>query len=200
MSEEDFYEKLKCDVSRETFFMIKRYEELISSWNTKINLVSRRLKIEDIRRDHIAQSIELAKILPKDHIFLDVGSGAGFPGMILSILGFNICLCEINAKRASFLKFANAELGCSAIIENCCVSKLAGYKFDYILSRSVTNIETLIKLTKNVAKIDTTYVVYVPNGINLDHFKNNYFTYVLTIGNDYVNNHNIAMLKSINAD
>ncbi len=199
MLKKDIYERICKNVSRETFDKIVCYEKLLHKWNDKINLVSRKMGPEEILRNHIAQSIELSKLIQDDKNILDVGSGAGFPGMILAILGFTVCLSEINAKKAAFLTFVKSELGIDVAIKNCCVSKLQDNNFDCIISRSVTNVSNLLELTKHAATKDAVYMVYVPQNADFSEIKNNYAIYMLTIGNDCVNNRSIAMLKSINA-
>ncbi|MDZ5762322.1 Ribosomal RNA small subunit methyltransferase G [Candidatus Cyrtobacter comes] len=199
MLKKDIYERICKNVSRETFEKILCYEKLLNKWNGKINLISRKMSEEEILKNHIAQSIELSKLIPGNMNILDVGSGAGFPGMILAILGFTVCLSEINIKKASFLNFVKSELEVNVTVENCCVSKLRGKNFNCIVSRSVTNVKNLLELTKEAAANDVTYMVYAPKDTNFREIKNNYAIYMLTIGNDYVNNRSIAMLKSINA-
>jgi 16S rRNA (guanine527-N7)-methyltransferase len=91
-------------VSHETFARLKIYHDLLLKWQAKINLISDDT-VPTIWSRHFLDSIQLAKFIPGDEReILDVGSGAGFPGMVLSICGIkNISLIESDAKKISFL-------------------------------------------------------------------------------------------------
>jgi 16S rRNA (guanine527-N7)-methyltransferase len=60
---------------------------------------------------HIEDSLQICDMINKDRAIIDVGSGAGFPGVLLSISGFNnLTLCEKNIKKATFLRLVKTEL------------------------------------------------------------------------------------------
>ena len=73
------------NVSRETKEKIEAYKTLVLEWNCKFNLISKS-SVEHIWERHILDSVQLYKyIRPTDKILLDLGSGAGFPGMVLAL-------------------------------------------------------------------------------------------------------------------
>ena len=97
---------------------LKKVEEYIDQlliYNQRFNLVSRRSSRDDIYR-YFLDSFGLTEFLSRDktETIVDIGSGAGFPGLPLAILGYNCNLVEINGKKAGFLNEIVKILGLSA--------------------------------------------------------------------------------------
>ena len=92
--------------SKEKF---ERYSELLREWSTKMNLVAPST-LADIEMRHFADSAQLADVLPKDVDIIDFGSGAGFPGVVLAIMGWNVTCIESIGKKALFLNTLKSEL------------------------------------------------------------------------------------------
>ncbi|MBO5705228.1 MAG: 16S rRNA (guanine(527)-N(7))-methyltransferase RsmG [Alphaproteobacteria bacterium] len=88
----------------------EQYETLLRDWSTRMNLVAPST-LNDIQNRHIADSAQLADILPKDVKIADMGSGAGFPAVVLAILGWNVTCIESIGKKVSFLRTVKEELG-----------------------------------------------------------------------------------------
>lgn len=86
-----------------------KYEKLLKEWSTKMNLVAPST-LTDIQTRHIQDSAQLAKFLPKDVNIIDLGSGAGFPGVVLAILGWNVTCIESIGKKTNFLSALKTEL------------------------------------------------------------------------------------------
>ena len=78
------------------------YEKLLKIWSTKMNLVAPST-LTDIQKRHIQDSAQLAKYIPKDVKIIDLGSGAGFPGVVLAILGWDVICIESVGKKTKFL-------------------------------------------------------------------------------------------------
>ena len=77
---------LELDVSRETLDALKYFEDLVVLWNPAINLISNR-SVSDLWSRHIVDSAQLFLFtLPDEGLWLDVGSGGGFPGIVVSIV------------------------------------------------------------------------------------------------------------------
>jgi 16S rRNA (guanine527-N7)-methyltransferase len=87
-----------------------RYAEILREWSGRMNLVAPST-LNDIETRHFADSAQLAEILPKDVHIIDMGSGAGFPGVVLAILGWNVTCIESIGKKVSFLETIKQELG-----------------------------------------------------------------------------------------
>lgn len=112
------------DVSRETLASFDRFAELIKRWNPVINLVSK-ASLADLVRRHFVDSLQLATIAPEgvDH-WADLGSGGGFPGLIVAIYARQIgwprrmTLVESDARKAVFLREAARDLSLSITVLN----------------------------------------------------------------------------------
>jgi len=86
-----------------------KYEKLLKQWSTKMNLVAPST-LSDIENRHFKDSAQLADFIPKDVNIIDLGSGAGFPGVVLAILGWNVTCIESIQKKAGFLSVLKQEL------------------------------------------------------------------------------------------
>ena len=95
------------NVSRETIERLERYAALLIKWNKTVNLVGRST-IADLWRRHMLDSAQLFPYLPKSAgRLVDFGSGAGFPGLVLAIMGApDVHLVEANARKCAFLREA----------------------------------------------------------------------------------------------
>lgn len=90
--------------------LIQQYIEHLVQWNKYINLVQNGT-LKDVYERHIADCMQINKFLTKEDYIIDVGSGAGLPGVILSISGHgNIILCEKNYKKCIFLHDLKSKL------------------------------------------------------------------------------------------
>jgi 16S rRNA (guanine527-N7)-methyltransferase len=92
------------NVSREIIEALKQYQQLIIKWNDVINIVSRN-SMENLWGRHVIDSLQLLKFIPnKDLHLIDVGSGGGFPGIVLSIAGIKkVTLIESDVRKSVFL-------------------------------------------------------------------------------------------------
>lgn len=148
MIKRDFYLLRKnISVSRETVEKLNIYCNLLFCWQNKMNLVSKNsLKEAEIR--HFADSAQLYKFCQntKGNIF-DFGSGAGFPGAVLSILGVkNISLVESNSKKCNFLEKVKKETKSNYKVINSRIEKLKYVNTSLIMSRALTSTKNLINL------------------------------------------------------
>ncbi|RWO76915.1 16S rRNA (guanine(527)-N(7))-methyltransferase RsmG [Mesorhizobium sp.] len=95
-------------VSRETFDRLVAFEQMFQKWNRSINLVAQSTS-GDVWQRHILDSAQLGRIEPVAKRWVDLGSGGGFPGLVMAFLlaerdGASIDLVESNRKKASFLQ------------------------------------------------------------------------------------------------
>jgi 16S rRNA (guanine527-N7)-methyltransferase len=105
-------------VSRETFERLVAFEQLFLKWNRSINLAAPST-LDDVWGRHILDSAQLARIAPAAKRWVDLGSGGGFPGLVLAFLlverdGASIDLVESNRKKASFLQAVIGQFGLPA--------------------------------------------------------------------------------------
>src|SRR5712671_7700656 len=97
-------------VSRETAARLDRYVELLLEWQAKTNLVAPST-LPTLWTRHIADSLQLLALAPAAKVWVDLGSGGGFPGVVLACAladtpGATVHLVERNAKKAAFLREA----------------------------------------------------------------------------------------------
>jgi 16S rRNA (guanine527-N7)-methyltransferase len=97
-------------VSRETETRLDRYVDLLVEWQAKTNLIAPST-LPHLWTRHISDSLQLLTLVPSAKIWVDLGSGGGFPGVVLACAlaetsGANIHLVERNAKKAAFLREA----------------------------------------------------------------------------------------------
>src|SRR5439155_10609992 len=94
-------------VSRETLSRLEAYAALLTQWSARINLVGRDT-IPDLWRRHILDSAQLWPLIPEVvRNLIDLGSGAGFPGLVLAILGVpGVELVEADSRKCAFLREA----------------------------------------------------------------------------------------------
>lgn len=86
-----------------------KYEALLRDWSQRMNLVAPST-LNDIQTRHIADSLQLADYIPVGSNVADMGSGAGFPAVVLAIMGFNVIAIESIGKKTNFLNAVKQEL------------------------------------------------------------------------------------------
>ena len=140
----------KIEVPDDFFYNIQKYKEHLFKWNKIHNLTG--AKNEQMVDDFIFDALYPVSFLPKVKNILDIGTGAGFPGMILA-LGLpntQVTLVEPLAKRASFLQFIKADLGLKNVtVVKKRVEEMPGKIFELITSRAVTDTKMLLELSEN---------------------------------------------------
>ncbi|MDA0701992.1 MAG: 16S rRNA (guanine(527)-N(7))-methyltransferase RsmG [Proteobacteria bacterium] len=146
MTSQDFQQL--TNVSHETLQRLEAYLDLLAEWNKAVGLVSRS-SLQDPWRRHILDCAQLFQHLASDadRPIVDIGSGAGLPGLILSILGCpEIHLIEANGRKAVFLQEAARRLDAKPIIHAVRVEDLAPFPAAVVTARAVASIESLIEM------------------------------------------------------
>jgi len=149
---------------------LEEYVALVKEWNTKIHLVSKGDQ-NFIEERHILPSflfyVELQKLTPKSKpAIVDLGSGAGFPGVVLAIMltEARIVLVESSRKKALFLKKVCQELALNCEIENARFEEWVERKtglIDVVVARAVASLETLFVLTKPLLQKEKTILLTI---------------------------------------
>ena len=132
------------------FYNIQKYKEHLFKWNKIHNLTG--AKDEQTIDNFIYDAVFPVSFLPKVNSLMDIGTGAGFPGMILAIAlpDTEVTLVEPLTKRASFLQFIKADLGLKNVkVVKKRVEEMESKIFDIITSRAVTDTKMLLKLSEN---------------------------------------------------
>jgi 16S rRNA (guanine527-N7)-methyltransferase len=135
------------DVSRETLDRLDAYVELLRLWNQRINLVGRDT-MGDVWRRHILDSAQLFRHIPRQaRTLVDLGSGAGLPGLILSILGVpEVHLVESDLRKAAFLREAVRITGAAATLHALRSDKVARLKPDVVTARALASLPDLLDI------------------------------------------------------
>lgn len=139
-------------VSRETYEKLLVFERMFLKWNASINLVAPST-LDEFWDRHIIDSAQLASLIEDRQVCVDLGSGGGFPGLVLAILfsdqnakSFNFI--ESNKKKASFLTLVTAELGLNATVFAQRIESV--YReiptADAITSRALADLDLLLTL------------------------------------------------------
>ena len=142
--------KDKLDLPENFFYNIQKYKELLFKWNKIHNLTG--AKDEKTIDEFIYDAVFPVSFLPKSKNLLDIGTGAGFPGMILAIAlpDTEVTLVEPLKKRASFLQFVKADLGLENVrVVKKRVEEMDSEIFELVTSRAVTDTAMLLELSKN---------------------------------------------------
>jgi 16S rRNA (guanine527-N7)-methyltransferase len=146
----------------ESFFgNIQKYKTHLFKWNKIHNLTG--VKNEAMLDDFIFDALYPVSFLPKVATLLDIGTGAGFPGMILAFAlpQTQVTLVEPLAKRASFLQFIKADLGLQNVtVVKKRVEEMPPQTFNLITSRAVTDTKMLLELSKNLCNEKTKFLFY----------------------------------------
>jgi 16S rRNA (guanine527-N7)-methyltransferase len=149
-----------ADVSRETRARLERYVHLLLEENRRQNLISRST-VDEIWDRHIADSAQLVRFAPRpDSSWLDIGSGAGFPGLVIAILTQGpVTLVEPRKLRADFLQRAAAEIGLAHRVSVVAarVERITG-TFDVITARAVASLDTLLRISQHLSTDKTLWL------------------------------------------
>lgn len=135
--------------------------KLLQQWG-KVHNLSGRLSRSDIE-ENILDSLYPLGFINKYRSFADIGTGAGYPGLILAIAQRDIKahLIEPRIKRVSFLNFVKASLKLENLtIYSSRVEEVKNLEVELITSRAVTNTSLLLDITKNIKKENSSYLFY----------------------------------------
>ena len=137
--------EIKNIVSREAYKRLIEFEQLLLKWNKKINLISVKT-CDSIMSRHVLDSLQLVQYLDKNYKIVDFGSGAGFPGVILSIAGIkDVTLIESDSRKVAFLLQA-AKLSDNKItIINDRIETLNNLDCDLFTSRAFSELNSILE-------------------------------------------------------
>lgn len=156
------------NVSRETSERLDTFVALVNKWNPAINLVSRR-SLPNLWERHILDSVQVFAAAPKtfDH-WVDIGSGGGFPGVIIAILATErapnarITLIESDSRKATFLRTALRETGCVGTVINQRIEQADPQRADIVSARALADLSDLLGYAQR--HLDPTGLAIFPKG------------------------------------
>jgi 16S rRNA (guanine527-N7)-methyltransferase len=133
------------NVSRETLQRLLIYVDLLRNWTARINLVAPS-SLEDIWRRHILDCGQLQKLVPPStQTLVDIGSGAGLPGLVLAILGVKgVTLIESDQRKCAFLREAARRTETTVAIQARRVEEIPPFPADVITARAVASLPNLL--------------------------------------------------------
>lgn len=140
-----------CDVSRETLDRLRIHQRLLEQWNPRINLVSRS-SLADAWDRHFSDSAQLWRLAPADaRLWLDLGAGAGFPGLVIAALaaekapGLHVHLIESDGRKATFLRTVARAAGLDVAISDARIEATPGVGADIVSARALAPLDRLLE-------------------------------------------------------
>jgi 16S rRNA (guanine527-N7)-methyltransferase len=139
----------RLGVSRETLDRLRTYLDLLQRWQKTINLVGPATLADPWRR-HILDSGQLWRLWPRDaRRLVDLGSGAGLPGLILAIMGApETHLIESDRRKASFLREAARACGVSVTVHTARIEEVPPLAADLVTARALAPLADLLRLAE----------------------------------------------------
>ncbi|MEQ9692792.1 16S rRNA (guanine(527)-N(7))-methyltransferase RsmG [Shimia sp. SDUM112013] len=140
----------RLSVSRETSDRLIILSELLQKWNPRINLVSKKT-LDDHWTRHIMDSAQIFDLAPKGlKDWVDIGSGGGFPGLVIAILAaeqekpLNLTLIESDQRKCAFLRTVLRETGVPAAVISERIEKAPKQNADILSARALADLSTLL--------------------------------------------------------
>lgn len=144
-------------VSRETFELLCRHLELLTFWQSRTNLVAPST-LHEVWARHVLDSIQLLVIRPEARLWVDLGSGGGFPGIVAACVMREVDgvvhLVESNAKKASFLRHVSSALGLPCVVHAERIETAIGALPvpHVVTARALADLDSLLQLSKSLLK------------------------------------------------
>ncbi|HET7084081.1 MAG TPA: 16S rRNA (guanine(527)-N(7))-methyltransferase RsmG [Rhizomicrobium sp.] len=136
----------RTGVSRETLARLKAYADVLLDWNARHNLVAKST-LPDLWRRHFWDSAQLIPLIPDAaRTVADLGSGAGFPGLVLAAMrpDLAVTLHEATTKKCAFLQAAADRMGVKVEIANARLEDLFPRPFDVVTARALAPLPQLL--------------------------------------------------------
>jgi 16S rRNA (guanine527-N7)-methyltransferase len=135
----------KTGVSRETLDRLRAYADLLVKWQLRINLVGPDT-VPNLWQRHFLDSAQVFPILPQPiHRLVDMGCGAGFPGLVLAVMGVpDVHLIESDARKCAFLREAARITGTQVTVHNARIEAVAPLGADVVTARALAPLDKLL--------------------------------------------------------
>lgn len=136
--------------NEDTMTALQTYAALVEKWNPKINLVAKST-IGDLWQRHIADSVQLHRHVPRDaKLCVDLGSGGGFPGVLLAILSRQVMpeckqiMVESDQRKSAFLREAIRATGVNAEVKSLRIEAIEALGADVLTARALASLSDLL--------------------------------------------------------
>jgi len=153
-----FFGSLSSEVTEEKRAKLKIYESLLIKWQGKLNLVGQST-LTEIWRRHFYDCLQLLPLAGRWARWVDIGSGAGFPGMVIAIMsqGREVHLVESDKRKASFLAEVSRETGTDVLIhvdriERALPEMASRMRFDIISARALASMPGLLTYAEPILR------------------------------------------------
>lgn len=152
-----------ANVSRETLEKFQIYLQLLKKWQSSHNLVGVATLADPWRRHFLDSAQVLMRFREEGptraaQSWLDLGSGAGFPGLVVALMGAGeVHLAESNSKKCAFLRQVIRSTGANATVHQGRIGDLGLLPVDVITSRALASISEILTLSENFCSGDTEY-------------------------------------------
>ena len=148
------------DDSKSILNKLTEYKNILLKENQNMNLIGKSTII-DLDERHLLDCIQIVKYLPQhEKSLMDVGTGAGLPGIISSIIGFkNLHLVEKSPKKSLFLENCKLRLGLNYVVHNKSITEISNLNVDCITARAFASIEKIISMTKKIINNQTMFIL-----------------------------------------
>lgn len=146
------FAKLGIEANIDVYYALLKYVNLIYRWNKVYNLTSVK-SIESMLAKHIIDSLTVLAYLPRKSKILDVGTGAGLPGIPLAMVNNNleVSLLDSNSKKTCFLRQVANDLELkNTIIINSRIEDLQLNNYEYIISRGFASLINFFEITRHL--------------------------------------------------
>jgi 16S rRNA (guanine527-N7)-methyltransferase len=153
-------------VSRETLDRFRLYAALLTKWQRAVNLIGKSTAA-DIWERHFLDSAQLYPHLSEKPGLIDFGSGAGFPGAVLAVLGArDVHLVESDSRKCAFLRELDRQLGLGMTIHEDRIDHLAPWKASSLTARALASLPKLLDMAEEFLTPET--VILFPKGETVD--------------------------------
>ena len=161
------------DVSRETLARLDAYADTLIRWSRAINLVARST-LPDLWHRHIADSLQLwAHVPPHAMRWIDLGAGAGLPGLIIAAMAaekrpdMTVTLVESDTRKAAFMAEAARAMGVRVTIRACRIEDLEPARYDVVSARALAPLDRLLPMAR--ALLAPRGTVLLPKGAEAEN-------------------------------
>jgi 16S rRNA (guanine527-N7)-methyltransferase len=156
-------------VSRETYEKFVKYKMAVEEWNRNTSLVQAQTLTQFMER-HILDSLQLLTFIDKRIPTLDIGTGAGFPGMVLAISGVGkITLCDSNQRKIIFLQELKRKLDIKVDIICSRVEQLPQNLYEQVITRACADLTLLLNQALIVSReTEKSVILYALKGQSID--------------------------------
>lgn len=126
--------------------IFRDYISELIKWNERMNLISKH-DYDILWPRHFANSLLLVPYLSKEEQILDIGSGAGFPGLVLAYMGYrNVILCEKSPKKCMFLRYMSNKIKYSPTVINDRIENICHIRCDTVVARAFAPLYKILTL------------------------------------------------------